>query len=80
MNVDSNMEEKNATMHHLGLGAAQHKNKEDEERIESNEPRVEFKPIHKPITQPTPKKEEHVQVKDVIGEPVSYEELEEDRC
>ena len=30
MNVDSNMEEKNATMHHLALGAPQHKNEEDE--------------------------------------------------
>jgi hypothetical protein len=71
MNVDSNMEEQNPITQQFILGASQQKNGEDEERIDSNEPRAEAEPTHELVTKPTPKKEEHMQVEDFIGEPKS---------
>ena len=62
MNVDSNMEEQNPIMHQFNLGISQQKNGEDEERIESNKPRVEAEPTHELVTKPIPKKQEHVKV------------------
>ena len=67
-NVDSSMEEHNPTMKQLGLRESQHKNGDDEERTNSHKARVEAKPIQEPVTKPTPKTKEQVEVEDVTCE------------
>jgi len=73
MDVDLRAKEKNPTTaqkptQQLGLGASHQLKMEDNERIELNEPREPIEVVQQPITEPTQKSEDEVQVEGVTGQ------------